>query len=82
MFQLKFNGVSKLLQGLLSNNFGEIQEEVKKPRKPTPVMETSTDGTIKVHNQGVGTRQVKRALKRASERFDKATGLRVNKRNK
>ena len=82
MFNLKFNGASKLLRALISNNFREIQEEVKKPRKPNPVMETSTDGAIKVHNQGVGTRQVKRTLKRASERFDKATGLRVNKRNK
>lgn len=60
--------VPSLLQGLLSEYFVEIQAKTEKPIKERTSMTVSTDGAIKVHNQNLETRQVKRALKRLNSK--------------
>lgn len=60
--------VPVLLQDLLLDYFVETQPKIEKSSKPCQSMIVSTDGAIKVHNQNLETRQVKRALKRLNSK--------------
>lgn len=60
----KTNAVSKLMQSLINKVVTPVVEGVAKVKKSYPKMITTPKIEIGVHNQGVQTRQVKRAKAR------------------